>query len=491
MTYQNQMPPQTPPGGGGGQPQYPNQAPPYWPTQSQSWPGHGNPQPPQGFPPNQAPQGYPQQPQGYPQQPAQGQPQGAPGGYPMQQPVGAPMFAINEQATREGFEQAERDLKSKGGTFAQFLRFPGPTGEVKWGQDVRVGFESRLLVRICPPWNEKGLVWVKSMTHFYKSAQNPRGANIVCTGPDCKVCAAAHSAMADPQLEKKAQEWGRVRTQYLYNVINLSQRALHVYQDGIYRPLIFTMGAQLHGDMKRLVDARGGMASIADVQQGRPLWFSKKKTGMEQMNVEYGLIDAEPQPLDQSFYPILQNLWNLDEQVKAPSEEDVVKAITEMGLPVPGSGGSFGQVPASYNPQPNPPYPNPYPGQAPGMAPAPQGYQQPQPQGYPAAPQGQPQQQPPQPPQGQPQQPPQGQPQPSQGQPQWGPTPPPVPGFPPQGGASFGQPAPSAPPMQVQPSQSAGAYPMNPGQPQGYPQQPPQGQPPQGQPPQGGGAPPF
>ena len=478
------------------QPQYPAQAPAYWPTETQSWPGHGQ-QPQQ--PPAQYPQ---QQPQQQPQQPM-----GA---------HGAPMAVdVNPNAMQAANAQYDVDSSRRGGgPFAKFCRHPDAMGNTKWENQVPIGYENKLTLWICHPWSpQAGMPFHKTVSHWYMGGSKPRGANIGCIGDGCKVCAAAEAASksGNAQLVQTAANWGRRRIQYFYNVINMSNPNEHLYDDGIIRALIYSMGTNLHGDMKRLVEARAagagippeqGWNQICHIHHGRRLQFSKKKTGPDKMNVEYGVFDIDnpPVPLDPQFHVVLQNLWDLSEQIKDPTDEEVYNAINDMGLPYPGMGQSFGQVPQSFNPNPNPPHANPWgqqapaqnappafmPGQAPAMGqpPSQTPWQQPPPQQQQPAqqwPQQQPQQQPAQQwPQQQPAQQPQ---QPAWAQPSQG-GPPPAPGFnppaqqPPQTGPTFGSPPPQqAPQMNAQPSASAAAYPMS----------PPGGQGPM----QGGGAAPF
>ncbi len=438
------------------QPVYPNQAPPYWPTQTQSWPGSGQQ-------PQQPPGQYPQQ--QFPQQPQQ--PMGA---------TGVPMAVdVNPNAVQAANAQYDVDSSRRGGgPFAKYCRHPDAMGNVKWDNNVPIGYESKLILWICHPWSpEAGMPFHKTVSHFYKGGSRPNGANVGCSGEGCKICAAADEASksGNPQLAEKAANWGRRRVQYLYNVINMDNSTEHRYDDGIIRSVIYPMGTNLHGDMKRLVEARAagagippeqGWNQICHIHHGRRLQFSKKKTGPDRMNVEYGVFDIDnpPVPLDPQYHVVLQNLWDLSAQIKNPTDEEVYNAINDMGLPYPGMGQSFGQVPQSYNSNPNPPYQNPY-GQQPQQP------QQLQAQSWPQQLAQQPMQQPAQQSQ-QPQQQPQQ--QPGWAQPQGGP--PPAPGFnppaqqPPQQpmqGPSFGSPAPSqAPQMNAQPSPSAAAYPMFP-----------------------------
>lgn len=404
-------------------------------------------QPPQGGYPQQPPQpGYPQQ-HGYPQQPQSGYPQ-----QPQMSPGGIPYYAPDEGAVRHDMDQWEQDQTSRR---SSFLKVPTPQHQ---------GQETAVDVYFCGGWAPDVKVpYAESVTHFVKTAQHPKGTVVTCTGDNsCRFCQSRKLALASPDqaLRESAEMWGRSRRQMLYNVFNLSAPQSHYGQDGIMRPFLLGAGAQLQGDIKKLIDARGGFGALCNPQNGRPIRITKKKTGPKQMDVEWGCIDLQPAPLDQYFYPGYQNLWNLEEQTKASPDSEVDKVLQALGWPIPG-GAVQEQVPQGYNPNPSPPHANPYPPQqhgypqqpqygAPPPPPgggAPQGYQAPPPQGPP------PGQQPPPPPQGNqapppnqghaPPPPPQGYgapPPPSQPGPGTAPPPPPV--------MSTGQGVPPPPPNQ-------------------------------------------
>lgn len=341
-----------------------------------NYPGYPAP-PAQPQQPQPQPQAQPQQP-GYPAPPVQPgysaqQPPTQPG-YPAQQPpaMGLPTIHTPDEAyTAAEYERirAEAARWGTGGGGLPFLKFPGPQGQLKWDASVPINYESRLMVYICPPWAPGRTIFKQVKSHFWKSAANPQGTSIGCPGPErCLICQAKDAAMAhpDPSVVERAKQFGRVRKQYLYNVINLEDLNGHYDQEsGTWRPYILGAGAKLHGAIGDLVQERGGAMAIVDPQRGRPVRLKRRKTGHQQMDVEYGAVDLDPSPLPQQFYPILHNLHDLDRQERTPTHEDMVKAVTEMGLPLPA------QHPGQFQPAPPPAYPSPY-----GQPPAQVGAQQ-------------------------------------------------------------------------------------------------------------------
>jgi len=445
---------------------FPPQTPPYWPTATQTPPQHqgGNPQFSQ-----------PQMPQQ--QMPQQQMPQ-------QQFPGQMPLFhAPDEQAVQQqlgDIDKRAQDRQSQGGDFARFIRVPGPQGQVKWDAGVPIGYVGHVDVYLCGGW-AAGVVMpmVECVTHFVKSMSNPKGFNITCSNDEnCMFCQAKALAIQspDPSIQQSAASWGRKRYQTLYNVLDLTNPQSHYGNDGIMRPYILGAGSQLQSDLKRMFDARGGVTIFCHPTQGRPIRVTKKKTGPNERDVEWGAIDLNPMPLDQYFYPALQNLWDLSQRVQPSKPEDIQKVIMELRWPMPGAmqaqAHAQPQAPMSFNPAPQPPYPNPYgsppmppagmatagtvPPPPPGMAPAPSMPPPPQQQFMPPPPQMAPQ------------------------PPQQGMAPPPPPPV-----TSDGQGIPPLP--QQQPGMGA---PPPPPQPQGAPPQgaPPQGAQPPPPPPQPGAA---
>ncbi|UCF48606.1 MAG: hypothetical protein JSU89_15805 [Myxococcales bacterium] len=320
--------------------------------------------PPAGQMPAQAPQ------QPYPQY-AQQQPQGAPpsnGGMPG-------WHEANDEQARQAYATAAASVGNFGPN-PQFLKIPGPRGQLVWDNSVPQGYSANCVIRVMPPWAQGKTVFVESKTIFYKSHKYPRGRVLGYQGEDSLFMQAIQRAAdsGDERLQRVAADYGRVRTQYLYNVIDLSHPDSHTGQDGVMRPYLLGAGRQLHRDIGDLVEARGGINRIVSPVAGRPVRYTKTKTGPEPMNVEYGVIDLEPQELHSYFHPILQNLWDLEAQIPVPTQDDVLEAIRELGLPDPRQ--TMAQVPGqmagappqsygmSYQPDPNPPHGSPYQAQA-------------------------------------------------------------------------------------------------------------------------------
>jgi hypothetical protein len=385
------------------------------------------------------------------------------------------------------------------GTLPNFLKVPGPAGQVKWDASVHIGYEGRLRIRILPPWAAGKPVWHEVKSYFYRSPQNPKGKVLVYMGEDSLFQHALHLALQNPdqRLQTIAQQFGRVRRQFLYNVADVGNPQTHYGQDGIMKPFVLAAGPQLQADIARLANARGGISKLVHVEQGRDLILSKKKTGNEERNVEWGMLDMDPAPFTQQLWPLLQTLWDLESVNKLPTQDEVIAAIRELGLPMPATGPSFGQVPGGYpggaypgggyQPNPGAPWPNPMqtaPAPAPGFPQGPAPYQ-----GGPAPAPGFPQGPAPY----------QGGPAPYQGGPGMPPVPPnPAPSLPPQSWGGQAMP-PAPPPVSTQPGAGyqgplmpampnqpppmptppmvssqpapggAPAYPMNPGQGHGTP----------------------
>jgi hypothetical protein len=372
-----------------------------------------------GYPPPQMQQPYgqpqlpqqPQQPYGQPQQPQQPQqPYGQP--QPMGQPMpGAlpPCHAIDDEAMAAAYRKTKEEMQ-RGGGGANFLKVLGPQGQTKWDHSVPIGYEGKVNVHICRPWAPNRPLYQVKRSYFWKSRSKPQGASITVTEGQDLIAQAMElgKESSDPAVRKFVDDFGRARTNYLYNVLWLDNPQAHYGADGLMRPFILDAGKQLHAAIGDVFSNAEGASAIVDYEAGRPVRILRRKTGPQPMDIEWAASAAlNASPVPQPFWAALHNLWNLDEFVKGASVEDVQKAILEMGLPMPGQQGAVQvQVPQAYPPPAQPQYPPPA-----------------QPQYQPPA---QPQYQPPAQPQYQPMQP-QGYPPPAQPmQPQYAPAPPPV-----------------------------------------------------------------
>src|SRR4030065_636232 len=222
--------------------------------------------------------------------------------------------------------QATRQLN----TGINFVKFLGPRGEEKW-DSVSIGYKSIVRAYILPPSMEGQNIFTISKKHFWKSHKNPRGTSITCVGENCPICRAKRFAIDSGNLEiqKRAKEFGAIRTQYLYNVAMLDNIQGH-FDGGAPKPFVLSAGARLHTAIGNLVEDRG--INICDPVQGRPIRLKKEKTGPSQMDVEYHATDEEPSPLPQALWPVLANLNDLNQLISIPKEEDFQMAILDMGL---------------------------------------------------------------------------------------------------------------------------------------------------------------
>jgi len=282
---------------------------------------------------------------------------------PMQQNQQMPQFYMpDDQATAQAYQNSAQT--TGGAAMPQFLRVPGPQGQTKWDGSVPVGYEGALIIRLCPPWAPGKPVFVEQKAHFCRvfTQKHPNGFGLPYAGDDSLFMQAVRIGMqsSDDNMRKLANECGKVKKKYLYNVFDLSNPTSHYGQDGVMRPYILDMGVNVQKELARVTEVRQGISRIVHPLEGRSLRYSKKKTGPRKEDVEYGIIDLDPQALNAYFYPGLEHLWDLEALLSPPSQEVVLNVIREAGLPMPATGQSFGQVPQNYNPNPSPPYPTPY-----------------------------------------------------------------------------------------------------------------------------------
>jgi hypothetical protein len=321
---------------------------PQQPMQQQQQPGMQPMQPMQQQQPPmyQQPGMQPMQPM---QQPGMVNPQAM-----QQQTTGvAQQFMVDPEAAKAALQQEEQSESSGNrGPAPNYIKVLGPAGQTRWDASVPVNYTGELPVWICGPW--KGGVsvpYLVSDTHFFKSGKYPRGKVISCTGDDtCLFCQARSEGLKspDPTINQIATNWGKKRRQFLYNAFDLQNPANHYYQDGLMRPSILAASKPLQDSLRNLFMARE-VGNITDYQQGRPIKLIKKKSGPEDVNVTWDAIDLNPEPLNQYFWPGTHNLWNLDEIARQNTSEEIIAAIQDVGLPMPGGTTPHVQVPAGYD----------------------------------------------------------------------------------------------------------------------------------------------
>lgn len=380
---------------------------PGYPTQQPPWVGQPtNPNVPVQPQPGQQLVQQPQQP-GYPMPPAPAQPMPVqpgvdPSAYvqpgamvPAQPQPGQmapaplapgqlPTYHIpDDAAVLAAYQQHKQEAASWGsGSKIPFVKWAGPQGQTKWDKTVPIGFEASIYVYILPPWAQGKNIFRTVKSHFWKSYSSPNGRSIGCPGSaHCLICQAKEVGLSstDPQLQKRAKDFGRVRTQHLYNVVLLENPNAHFGQDGMMRPFVLGAGAFLHKAIGDIVEDKKGALNVVDPNRGRPIRLKRSKNGPQDMDIQYAAIAQDTSAMPPQFYPCLQNIWDLDAQDRQPSMDDMVKAVQDMGLPLPAgmpsvqpmAPGFPPQVPAQgfqpppqtqgFQPAPAPIQPNPYP----------------------------------------------------------------------------------------------------------------------------------
>lgn len=292
------------------------------------------------------------------------QPQPQPQPLPVAQapvPGQLPVYHLpDESAVAEAYRAHKEQTREYGSgeVGPQYVKWPGPTGQTRWDASVPHNFEASVYVYILPPWAPGKGIFLSVRSHFWKSQTSPGGTSIGCPGSDqCLICQAKDAAMhhPDPQIVEKAKNFGRVRIQYLYNVVNLTDLAAHQGKDGVMRPHILGAGSWMHKQLGDIVEDKKGAINIVDPMRGRAIRLKKRKTGREMVDVEYAAIAQDAAPLDPGFYPCLQNIWDLEKLVRTPDVASMSRAVQDMGLPSPGPLSGLGPQVA-----PAAPFQNPY-----------------------------------------------------------------------------------------------------------------------------------
>lgn len=213
----------------------------------------------------------------------------------------------------------------------------GPQGETKWGASVPIGYEASYVIWLLPAWAPGILPHVNDPSHFYRSAEKPQGTGITCAGEgQCWVCAARNALFkTGSEVDaKKAQDAGKLSKRAIYQIILLEHYQSHFTPDGRMVPWLFRVPGGLHNDIVEKIKNKTAM-KIMHPQHGRPLVVRKKKKGAQTFDIDWAIDDLDPRPLDQHFWPIFQNLYDLTKFVKKPTLTEQYEAIVAMNFPVP------------------------------------------------------------------------------------------------------------------------------------------------------------
>lgn len=382
------------------------QAPPVAPSPP---PGYGYPGQPPAAP---APYGYPPQAPQQPFQAAYGAPAGypaAPGfGPPPMPPMAAPpppsyaaptiyipdQAAMNEALARAkaALDNAAKNRGRGGAPRPGDFKFPAPGGGFKWGAHT-IGKELSIYIRILPAGAQGQPFFVDRGKHFFPQAENPSKYHSGwCQGSSCPVCAEIQKMLGSVNADVQAKaKRARAKDAHLFQVVAWSDepmvqaeiQRLHIGEDGRFRPLLWEFPAEVYKQTIEILGARGAYA-VLDLERGTPLKVTKKKTGTEDKDVEYRVIDmttmAGPLP---SFYGIGPRgegleLLNLEEWARPMSAQragELVADLQKYAARVGANAGPSGPAPQTHAYSAAPP-----------AAPSPSPWGQPQAPQQPAAP---------------------------------------------------------------------------------------------------------
>jgi hypothetical protein len=223
-----------------------------------------------------------------------------------------------------------------------------PTGQ-KWGQAPK-GAKATAYVWLCPTAVPGTLPFRKVDTHFWKSAAYPKGVSILCLGAACPLCTARNLLFSTGNAAdaEKANAMRRARTQAYWSIISLDDPyEMLDTKTGQMAPLVWRMPGGTHQDLmdcfkmveemtrktNAAVPVGSGMDLCVNPQHGRAFAVTKEKVGAAEMNIEWKIQQCDSSALPQQFWPALYNLKPLDNLDRAPTQDIVRQAMTDLGLP--------------------------------------------------------------------------------------------------------------------------------------------------------------
>jgi hypothetical protein len=349
-----------------------------------------------GHAPNQQQQAPPTQYQQTPNVPAPApQPQ-----LPVAAPPGFELTnAPPPSSAAEAKAEMERDY-SGGGQNIDFFDFPKPKA---------MGHKTEIAFRILPSWSQApgAKFWSRSELHFgsvdvmdqitgeVKERQRVWDCAVI-SGEDCPAnqIKIDHFLRSKELGEPRGQEPGprpnydmgrelMSQSRCYFQSIVLSDPQRH-FRDGQLFPTVIRAGKQISDQILALEQHQG---PISHWQWGFNIVVTCEKIGPDPWNIKYSVhVSGDRHPIDQQWWPILENLYNLDDLVKPVTPEEEDKLLREV---YPKSYGEYVGMTLDATPEPAPMQPlSPVPAPQP-MAPQPMA--QAPPAGPPPAPVGPPQ----------------------------------------------------------------------------------------------------
>lgn len=168
------------------------------------------------------------------------------------------------------------------------------------------------LIRIMPPYNEIGEWFKETFFHF---EIGPTKKHLPCRkafGSDCFICKVADAVRtSNPDLTKKLYR----RRRFYMNVVDLNAPGKGVQ--------VFVCGPTLCRDIISYVRDRRRYGEVLDPDKGKNIVIERFGQGRESRYI----VKIEPDSTPITNKKWLDGLYNLDEIVRMPSEEEVKEAL--------------------------------------------------------------------------------------------------------------------------------------------------------------------
>jgi len=174
--------------------------------------------------------------------------------------------------------------------------------------------EGENIIRIMPAYNEYG-DWFKEVFFHYEIG--PVKANFPCRrsfGQDCYVCNVAEAVRANnPDLTRRLFR----RRRFFMNIVDLNQPGKGVQ--------VYACGPTVARDIFSYVRDRKRYGLVLDPDSGRNIVIERIGQGRDSRYIVK--IDPEPTPIPNKKW--LDSLYNLDEIVRPPTDEDMRAALPD------------------------------------------------------------------------------------------------------------------------------------------------------------------
>lgn len=264
-------------------------------------------------------------------------------------------FVLPDQgAIRRQIEAAAQQgvTRPHSGPQPKYVKHLPPDGCQSWSV-APVNSVSSTFIWLCPLIAPGRLLGFPYVSHFGRTKYARHGHRLACGGDDCRICEMYQELRyhKDPDIKAKVSQL-KQRTEVLYNVVHVVRDADHIVKDAQGRDMrkaaLLSASKELNRTLLGILEVEG--PNLCHPQHGRALVYKKTKTGPQETEVCYSIMQYTQKPLPKMFWDLCRpdGMWDLEAFYKPSSETDQLRFIAGIGLQAPQARGGAPEHMASH-----------------------------------------------------------------------------------------------------------------------------------------------